>query len=207
MNTSSFSIYKNSLCNTTNGTVNDSANEVVDSEIWKDIEGYEGLYQVSNLGRVKSLGNNKKRKDKILKPITLKTGYLQVDLCKDGKRKLYYIHRLVAQAFVPNDNPEHKTEANHINEIKTDCRASNINWLDHKRNINWGTRNERVGQKLVNHLDTSKPVKQLTLDGVLVTIWPSIMEASRNGFNQGNICLCCNGRQNTHKGFKWAYLK
>lgn len=199
MNTSSF-IYKNSLCNTTNGTVNNSANEVVDSEIWKDIEGYEGLYQVSDYGRVKSLGNSKIKKDKILKPTTLKTGYLLVCLSKDGKGKLYYVHRLVAQAFVPNDDPEHKTEANHINEIKTDCRASNINWLDHKRNINWGTRNERVSQKLVNYLNTSKPVKQLTLDGALIAIWPSTMEAQRNGFNSGSICLCCQGKYKQYKG-------
>lgn len=168
-------------------------------EVWKDIEGYEGLYEVSNMGRVRSFPRNT-TSGKILKPITQKNGYLYVILYKDGKAKNYKVHRLVALAFVPNDDPEHKTECNHINEIKKDCRASNINWLDHKRNINWGTRNERSGQKRM------KPVKQLALDGTLVAIWPSIIEASRNGFNQSNIVSCCKGKYKTSYGFKWEYL-
>lgn len=171
-------------------------------EKWKYIEDYEGLYEVSNLGRVRSLYTGK-----ILKPRTQGSGYLQVDLYKDGKKKNYFIHRLVALAFIPNDDPEHKTEVNHINdEDKTDNRACNLNWMDHKQNVNWGTRNERSSQNRINHPDMSKTIRQMTLDGQVVAIWPSIMEASRNGFSQGNISNCCNGKIKTAYGYKWEYV-
>ena len=168
-------------------------------EIWKDIEGYKGLYQVSSLGKVRSLPRNT-TSGKILKPITQKNGYLYVILYKDGKGNFYKVHRLVALAFVPNDDPQYKIEVNHLNEKKTDNRASNLNWMSHKENIHYGTGIERRVQKKI------KPIKQISLDGTLVAIWPSIMEASRNGFNQGNICQCCQGKYKTYKGFKWEYL-
>ena len=116
-------------------------------EIWRDIEGYEGLYQVSNMGRVKSLGNDKNRKEKILKPGMNNYGYLQVGLHKEGKRKIFQVHRLVAQAFIPN--PEELPEINHKTEIKTDNRAEFIEWCDHRYNMNYGTRNERAGKNMV----------------------------------------------------------
>lgn len=168
-------------------------------EVWKDIEGYEGLYQVSSLGKVRSLPRNT-TSGKILKPITHKNGYLFVVLCKDGKAKLYKVHRLVALAFVPNDDPQYKIEVNHINEKKNDNRVSNLEWCTKSYNINYGSRNEKCSLK------KSKPVKQLSLDGTLITIWPSMAEAGRNGFNQCNIVSCCNGVQKTHKGYKWEYL-
>ena len=175
-------------------------------EIWKDIEGYEGLYQVSSLGRVRSLPR-KGTSGKILRPGTNTKGYLFVILYKDGKTKCYKVHRLVAQAFVPNDDPEHKTQVNHINdEDKSDNRVSNLNWMSPKENLNWGSRNKRASQKLKNHPNESKPVKQLTLDGTLVAIWPSTQEAERNGFKHTHIGQCCNGKRKTHKGYLWAYL-
>lgn len=103
------------------------------TEIWKDIEGYEGLYQVSNLGRVKSLNYNKTRKEKILS-CGDKNGYLFVVLCKNGKHKQFQVHRLVAQEFVPN--PENKPYVDHINTIKNDNRVENIRWCTHKENCN-----------------------------------------------------------------------
>lgn len=165
-------------------------------EIWKDIEGYEGLYQVSDQGRVKSLQYGKER---ILKPGLSKYGYLSVTLYKDGNKKIYRVNRLVALAFIPNDDPEHKTQCNHINELTTDNRAVNLNWMTPKENINWCTCIERRTQK------KSKAVKQLTLDGVLVAIWSSTAEVGRNGFNQGHISSCCNGRLKQYKGYKWKY--
>jgi len=175
-----------------------------ETEEWKDIEGYEGLYQVSDLGRVRSLPRNT-TSGKILKPGTDRKGYLYVILSKNGKAKSHTVHRLVALAFIPNDDPEHKTEVNHLNEKKSDCRACNLNWMSHKSNINWGSGIERSHQKLINHPNRSKPVKQLLLDGTLVTIWPSLCEAGRKGFKIGNIHKCRNGKYKTAYGFKWAY--
>ena len=112
------------------------------AEIWKDVQGYEGLYQVSNMGRVKSLGRFVDRlasghcwqKERILKLHKKHNGYLGVILLKDGKAKNFKVHRLVALAFIPN--PENKTEVDHINAIKTDNSINNLRWASHKENMN-----------------------------------------------------------------------
>ena len=95
-------------------------------EIWKDIKSYEGLYQVSNLGMV--------RRNKILKQSTTRIGYKQVHLCKNGKSKMLSVHRLVALHFI--DNPNNKSDVNHINGIKTDNRVENLEWNTKKENMN-----------------------------------------------------------------------
>lgn len=100
------------------------------NEKWRDIFGYDGMYQVSDLGRVRSLKFGKTR---VLRPRKHRHGYLQVDLCQDGKQKTVKIHRLVAQAFIPNDD-ETKNEINHRNEIKSDNRVSNLEWCDRSYN-------------------------------------------------------------------------
>lgn len=165
-------------------------------EIWKNIKGYEGLYQVSSDGRVKSLKWNKER---ILKPGIRKGGYLQVALCAGGKQKSLMVHRLVCEAF--HDNPENKPEVNHINEIKTDNRACNLEWCTRIENMNHGTRNERSGKA------QSKSVGQYTRDGELIKIWPSTIEAKRQaGFDCGHISRVANGERKTHKGFVWKYI-
>ena len=111
-------------------------------EQWRPIEGYEGLYQVSNLGRVRSLGNDKKRKEKILRPLMNNCGYLLVNLSKEGKQKMFSVHRLVAQTFIPN--PEGLPEINHRDENPSNARAENLEWCDHRYNMNDGTRTERA---------------------------------------------------------------
>ena len=111
-------------------------------EIWRDVKGFEGLYRVSNLGRVKSFYG---LKEKILKPGILNNGYYRVILCKQSVKKTYLVHRLVWETF--NDTIPEGLQVNHINEIKTDNRLSNLNLMTQKENINWGTRNERIAKK------------------------------------------------------------
>lgn len=101
-------------------------------EVWKDIEGYEGLYQISNLGRVKRVATGK-----VLKGGKDKDGYLMVKLYKNNIRSNKKIHRLVAEAFIPN--PENKPQVNHADENKTNNSLDNLEWMTAKENINHGT--------------------------------------------------------------------
>lgn len=105
-------------------------------EIWQDVVGYEGLYKVSNLGRVKTLQKQvgRKESEKILKPSTVWTGYLRLGLRKEGKTKNTYVHRIVAQAFIPNK--EHKPIINHKNGDRTDNRVTNLEWCTFGENSN-----------------------------------------------------------------------
>ena len=103
-------------------------------EEWRDIQGYEGLYMVSNLGRVKSLNYHRTGKERIMKPSDNGHGYLFVVLCKDGKDKNCRINRLVAQAFLPN--PDNLPEVNHKDENKYNNCVENLEWCDRSYNVN-----------------------------------------------------------------------
>lgn len=166
-------------------------------EIWKDIKGYEGLYQVSNLGNIKSLNYNRKGISKILKQGLEKGGYLRISLSKNKKSKTKAVHRLVAEAFIPN--PDNLPQVNHKNEDKTDNNVNNLEWCNVSYNINYGTRTERCGKS------SNKVVLQFDSENNLIKKWKSTMEASRNGFSSGHISDCCNGKSKTHKGFIWRY--
>ena len=159
-------------------------------EIWKDKKDYEGHYQVSNFGRVKSI---KFGKERILKPVTNSSGYLLVELYKNNIKKKYSVHRLVAEAFIPN--PYNLPQVNHKDENKLNNNVDNLEWCTNEYNINYGTRTERY----------SKPVLQYTLDGEFVREWPSARECGRNGFNQGSVSACCRGELKKHKGYIWKY--
>ena len=170
-------------------------------EVWRDIPEYEG-YQVSNLGRVKSLERidalGRKVEEKILKPLITRNGYYLTGLYKNSIQKFYYVHRLVWEAF--NGQIPEGLQVNHINEIKSDNRLGNLNLMTRKENMNYGSRTERSAKKL------SKVVLQFTLDNILVKEYPSTKQVERElGFNQGNICSCCNGRLKTAYGFIWRY--
>ena len=188
------------------------------SEIWRtavyDDEIYEGLYKVSNLGRILSLNYRNTGKAELMNPFDNGRGYLQVLLYKNGKRKTCKVHRLVAETFL--ENPENLPEVNHKDENKknnfvflnedgsVDKKRSNLEWKNHKDNINHGTHNERVAKANTNGI-RSKPVLQLSLTGDLIREWPSVGECGRNGFNHGAVCRCCKGKQKTHKGFRFMY--
>ena len=174
-------------------------------EIWKDIVNYEGLYQISNEGNVKSLdktynvgyGGIKHQKEKILKPTNVGRGYLHICLCKNGKKEYKRIHRLVAEAFIPN--PNNYPTINHKDENPKNNKVENLEWCTQSYNNTYGGRTERMAKT------QSKKVYQYTLDGELVKIWSSTNECGRNGFCQGWVAACCRGERKTHKGFKWSY--
>ena len=188
------------------------------TEEWRtavyDGEIYEGLYKVSNWGRILSLNYNHTGKAKLRKPSEDKDGYSVVGLSKNGETKTCKIHRLVAETFIPN--PENLPEVNHKDEDKTNNfvflnedgtvnkEKSNLEWKTPKENSNHGTRNERISKALTNG-KKSKRVLQLSLTGELIREWPSTNECGRNGFDQSTVAACCRGEQKTHKGFRFMY--
>lgn len=115
-------------------------------EVWKDIEGYEGLYQVSNTGEVKSLNYQGSGEIKLLKQYTDKRGYKRIELSKNGKGKTYLVHRLVALVFIPN--PDDSPMVNHKDENPSNNNVNNLEWCTHEYNMNYGTRNERISKSL-----------------------------------------------------------
>lgn len=167
------------------------------------------MYQVSNEGRVKSLprivdnGYVKRNiKEKILRFGTSRD-YLIVVLCDNTERKTFYVHRLVAEHFIPN--PNNLLEVNHKNEDKTLNTVDNLEWCDRTYNVRYGSRTNKAAQANTNG-KCSKPVIQLSLDDEYIAEYPSVKEANRQfGFNVSNICSCCKGLRNNANGFKWKY--
>ena len=156
-------------------------------EVWKDIEGYEGLYQVSSFGRVKSSYTNR-----ILKGYKIASGYLGLRLYKNNIGSMNTIHRIVAEAFIPN--PENKPQVNHIDEDKTNNRVDNLEWVTAKENINHGTGIVRGHLSQVNDPNRSKRVKLVDICTGEYNIFKSTSEASKiTGLRQGNISKCARG--------------
>ena len=176
-------------------------------EVFREIAGYEGLYEVSNLGNVRRVAGKGCKEIRVLKLVKQSNGYLYVNLYKEGNRKMHRVHRLVAQAFLPN--PNNLPEVNHIDEDKTNNKVCsgmvNLEWCDRKYNNNYGTGHQRSVET-----QSKKPI-QLTLDYVLVKEWESVMECGRNGFCISCISECCNNKYcsqgNVYKGYRWMFAE
>lgn len=177
----------------------------MESEIWKEIKGYEGIYEISSYGNIRSIDryiyykNGRKQfyKGCLLSPVIGKRGYVIANLNKNNKGNKVPIHRLVAKAFIPN--PNNLSEVNHKDEDKTNNKVENLEWCDRKYNMNYGTLLERaVANK-------SKGVCQYDLQGNLIKEWSSATEAGRNGYSRSVISDCIRGKCKTHKGYVWRY--
>lgn len=181
-------------------------------EIWKPVVGYEGLYEVSNLGRIKSLPRKRitpfgeyYSKEKILKGGKDTDGYMQYILCREGIHDSKKGHRLVMEAFIgKSDLPC----INHKDEDKTNNKLSNLEYCTVEYNNRYGTKIERQQVKAKhNNKHKEKMVIQMSLDNKILCGFPCAMEAARQtGFQQGNISKCCRGEIPTAYGYKWKYL-
>ena len=182
-------------------------------EIWKDIEGYEGLYQVSNLGRVRSLDRyytathsravgipvRYKKKGMILKQtLNKRTGYIYVSLKVNGHVFTKSVHRLVGKAFV--GGYFEGADINHKNEDKTDNRADNLEWCTRQYNLTYNELSKRVG------ISQGKPVEQMTLNGEVIAVFPSVSEAGRaTGLAATHISDSCHSDRKTCGGYRWKF--
>lgn len=184
-------------------------------EIWKDIVIKKG-YQISNFGRVKSLNYRNTGKEKILK--TWKTKPYNYEMVQLGKGVRNLVHRLVAEAFIPN--PDNKPQVDHIIPIKNGGtnEVSNLRWVTpSENNMNELSRKNMSVAKTgsvsptkgkLNRSGVSKKIKQIDINtGETIRVWESSMEIKRNlGFDTGNISRCCNGKMKTYKGYKWSFI-
>lgn len=191
------------------------------TEIWRTPihkgEIYDN-YQVSNLGRMMNLNYRGTGRAELMKLSDNGHGYSEVGLSKNKKTKNCYVHRLVAETFLPN--PDNKPCINHkiegdkgksINMVffnedgSVDEEKTTIEWCSYEYNNNYGTVKERIAKTQINDPNKSKRVLQLTLDGEFIREWPSTKECERNGFNRGAVSACCRGERKTHKGYIWKY--
>lgn len=177
------------------------------TEVWKDIEEYKGLYQVSNLGRIR-------RDGQIRKTQINSVGYFTVDLYKNNKRKTMLVHRLLASAFIPR--VEGKNNINHKNGVRSDNTLDNLEWCTQQENIkhkfavlgyrnNFQTNNPKTNLgKFGKRAHRHRAVIQLK-DNVVVMGWDSGMDAVRCGYKSSRITECCQGKRKTHRGYEWKY--
>lgn len=178
--------------------------EVVNLEVWKDVNSFEGYYMVSNKGNVKSIkrvvvGTDNKKyfvKEKILTKQLDRNGYEVVLFRRSKKSYQKKVHRLVAEAFIHNE--KHKPQVNHIDEVKTNNNFTNLEWVTAKENTHHGTKIKRM----------SREVKQINeASGTVIKIFPSVSVASKElGYSAGNIAQAARGERKRMYGYRWEYL-
>lgn len=167
--------------------------ETVNEEIWKDVVGYEDIYQVSNCGNIKRVETQH------IKKLRLNQGYFNIMLYTHSKWKMCKVHRIVANAFILN--PNNYPCVNHKDECKTNNHVDNLEWCDDKYNSNYGTRNQRIADA------NGIPVVQKTLDGEFVHIYKSRIQAQRDtGISNTSIGSCINGKARSSGGYLWESI-
>lgn len=169
-------------------------------ETWKDIAGFEGLYQVSDRGRVRSL-----RKRRIIGLHSTSSCYLQAHLYKKGKAHYRYVHHLVAETFLTKPNIE-KAVVNHLDENKQNNHVSNLEWCTHSHNHHWGSYQSKQREAKIKNSKT-KPVKMSSPDGSVVAVFLSLhMAEDATGVGRVHISDCCKRKQEQAGGFVWSYI-
>lgn len=169
------------------------------NEIWKPINGYNGDYEVSNMGRVKSIKRNK-----MLKPMKKRSGYYAVGLYKDAIRKYVSLHRVVAFAFL-GDPPEGKDQINHKDGDKSNNCVNNLEWCNQSENLAHSFRIGLRDHNMERLIETNRrPVKQYDMKNNLIQEWDSMSEAARTlNLDVSNICNCCKGLIKSTGGYIW----
>lgn len=177
-------------------------------EIWKDIPNYEGYYQVSNLGRVRSNHNTRYHKPKILKNIP-RSGYVSVILCKNKSQKNVFVHRLVAECFIPN--PENKPCVNHIDGNKANPCVTNLEWCTQKENISHAIKSglfnptENLSSSIGKSRRTTQPIYQFDKNGKFIKKWDSCRDiCDYFGVKDNHIYDCISGKYHSAYGFIWS---
>ena len=166
-------------------------------ELWKDIPGYEGKYQISDCGNVKSLSREhpcrKCNEERIMKPTIQRNGYLRVMLWKNGARTWYSVHRMVAEAFIPN--PENKEQVNHKDGNKRNNNTTNLEWLTPQENVrhSFDVLGRKARTRKVRCVETGE-------------VFDSLKEVTEKmGIDYRHIPCCCNGRREKTGGYHWRY--
>lgn len=201
----------------------------LEGEIWKDVVGYEGFYMVSNLGRIATLSHTVSftsvyngvevqktfhAKQCLRKLHIGKHGYVECTLRDSKRTRLYKVHRIVAEAFIPN--PKKLTSVNHKDENKTNNSVSNLEWCTCSYNSNYGTRNERIKSSISNahkrglynnaYQTSCKPIVGISLNDKTIVFFEKSAQLKERGFERHLVSLCCRNLKESYKGYKWMFL-
>lgn len=176
-----------------------------EGEIWKEVDGFNGIYLISTFGRVCSCHHYMKNPYKIRTPHKDKLGYFKLSLYKDSKHYPRWIHRLVATAFIPN--PYNLNEVDHIDGNPSNNIVTNLRWVTHRENLmNPITRNRRKSLKGVPNVKLYKPVALILQNKSKIVVFESAKSTQTQGFNPNIVAQVCNGVKKTHKGQKFMWL-